>query len=95
MTSLKSNIFLTGLHQFLVIHIWWSDIQQCQDCRGHSYSLELTAILHSLSTTEANQLILFREIITVWLCGSYKTQNSVLLSIEANGSRRCHCVTEG
>ena len=44
--------------------------------------------------TEANQLILFREIITVWLCESYKTQNAVLLSVEANVSCSGHCVIE-
>ena len=45
--------------------------------------------------TEANQLILFREIVTVWLCGSHRTQNAILLSVEANGSCSSHCVIDG
>jgi len=50
---------------------------------------------YTVSMTEANQLILFREIIVVWLCESYKTQSAVLLSIEANGSCGGHCIIEG
>jgi hypothetical protein len=44
---------------------------------------------------EANQLILFREIITVWLRESNKTQNAILLSAEANILCSGHCVMEG